>query len=709
MANKDHMPLILDGVHYLPDFASIRWEPVDTVRQMVDQGIEPGEQSLSNQGLWKRTQDDFVLGAGQTWFDHPQESSRRRFRESFNIDPWNRRSVKLTRKTSQRLGKTNTNQKLIVAAGKLVLIHGGDATVISNPMADPWTDTAVASGAASPITTAATDGTDLYVGFGNAVASTWVLQNIATSPTWAVWDTVATDLMRFCNGRMIGSNQDEIFEFAADGTKRATIYTHFNTNFTWVDAVGAPNGIYIGGNNGTQGEIYICTVIDQTGDINAPYHAATLPPGETLRCMVNYRDLIILGTNRGVRVAAIGDAGFLETGPLILVGGNTRYTRLAEALDNAETGVDLDITSDVPDATIDSGELDLPTSGGYIMTGGEVMSVSSITAATATVTRGQLGTAATTHAIGDLVEVQVPSYGVTGLHVYGQYCWFTWRDNTNARTGLGRLDLGREVQGLVPPYAADVTAVYGLGPTQGQVDTPVTWVDSAGTGQEYRAFILQGGTSGSGVWMQTPFYNNYGLLRTGRITFGIAERKGFQSVEVTLKPLPSGASIDVTALRPDGTKKILGSIETAGTTNQRFDVGIEDEWIELEFRLNAATQNSVTAATPEMERWTLRAVPMPFRAYRIQMPVILYSQINDDGRGVAQDPWTEWSRLEALRTSRSQVTMQLGSYTATVVVDGLQMAGDDPRPVGITEWTRERDWVEAIWTVTLLTVDGAAA
>ena len=61
--------------------------PVNSLRQFVDQGGEPGEQSFDNQGVWKRTQSDFVLGAGQPFFDQEDEASRRRFRLEPRVRP----------------------------------------------------------------------------------------------------------------------------------------------------------------------------------------------------------------------------------------------------------------------------------------------------------------------------------------------------------------------------------------------------------------------------------------------------------------------------------------------------------------------------------------------------------------------------------------------------------------------------------------------
>src|SRR5688572_29940194 len=76
---------------------------------MVDNGNEPGEQSLDNQGVWARTQWDFVLGAGQEFFDEVDESTRRRHRTSRGCDVLSDRRQVTTLKLAQAVIQINQN------------------------------------------------------------------------------------------------------------------------------------------------------------------------------------------------------------------------------------------------------------------------------------------------------------------------------------------------------------------------------------------------------------------------------------------------------------------------------------------------------------------------------------------------------------------------------------------------------------------------
>ena len=700
-SERDRFPVLLGTRRYEIDLSALEMDAIESTRQMVDQGLEPGEQSLSNQGIWKRTQEDFRLGAGQEFFDlvaEDSKSSRRRFRASFNIDPWSPRAIKLLRKTSQRASSTADNNRLLLCGGYVYWISGGTIKRVSDPMADPWsTTTCTDSGgvwAAPTVVNACTDGSIIYLCFGAAGSALWKITGTELDPFGAE----KADLLGYAKGRLFGTAGPDLFELDSAGVK-TDIWTHTNANFDFSVITEAPNAVYVAGNNGDHGEIYACTIIEQSTAIDAPFHAASLPDGETINAMAWYGGVMVLGTSKGVRIASINGAGFLGYGPLIPVGGDTRRTTLAADATTAASTVTVSATSS---------ELDRPTVGSYMTVAGEVLYVSDVSGTTINVNRAQLGTTAKAHTSGSRVEITTPIRGVSAIEPQGQFCYFTWRDPTNYRTGLGRLDLARYTAELVPAFSVDASATYGGVETQGAISSVITWTDSSGTGREYRAFTLNYSTSdpaaAGGVWMETIFYNNYGDFRTGRITYGTPERKAFVSLEVWCKPLPAGASIVCYALQPDGTQTTLGTISTAGTTQAKFAIDIEDEWVELQFRLYAATQNGVTSATPEMERWTLRAVPMPYRSARIGLPVFLGRTKSGQGSALVK-AWDDWNYLWGLWQDRSRVTLTWGDFSQTVVVDGPPSPTPSAKEIGAEGFTKERDWFYGVVMVPLLTVE----
>lgn len=714
MATRGRAPVSIGGRKFVIDLAGYQREGVDSSRQMVDQGAEPGEQSLSNRGIWKRTSEDFVHGVGQMYYDHTEDNLRSRFHASTSIDPWTRRELKLHHKTRVPLASAGIGAPFAFGAGQPVVLAGAsnqrfitsnptgtalnfywvaaNAVVkVDDPTAATWTMTQVGGNFPlaffDQVTSIVSDGVAMYVAMGAASAAP--IQKITGNPgSGANFGALRADVLGYCNGRLIAGAANVMFELDAVGAKRGgvNIYSHFSAGFVWTKFLGAPNGIYCCGNNGRTGEIYLCTVADQTGDIIAPYHVGSLPAGETINTMEYYGGVLILATSKGLRLANITGSGFLSIGPLVPIGGDVRTNTLAANL--------------AADATVqfqDIGPLAMGITGSVITCESEQMLATGnpnpLTGQIA-VTRGVRGTAAADHAAASPCRISMPPVSVTGLECQGQYVWFTLKQYAGAATGLGRLDLSRFVEPLVPAWAPDLTAI-----AVADISPPITWRDPV-TGRDTRIFATQ--TSGPQV--EFDQYPSFGEYRSGRITYGTAERKAFLSLELWFDPLPAGASIVPLFLDSSGVRHQLASITTTGLKYTKITLPTtEDEWIEVDLILTPGTGN---LTTPVVQRWTLRAMPLPVMSEQIKFPVILKNSVDDEGQDLTFDPWGDWDFLHQLYLNRSRVAFVMGNESATVRLDGVSMSRFDPEMVTVDTWTRNREWVEATWYVTLLTVDG---
>lgn len=143
------LPVAINGHPYLADANGFVRETVQVIRQQADTSFEPGESSLNPQGLWRRSQESWVHGAGQTFLDGRKGLSAytqvsqdpERYRSSKGIDTWTQGQMSLLNKTLQIWRSTNTNLALLPVAhpingGTILFIADGTEVYFSNAPAN---------------------------------------------------------------------------------------------------------------------------------------------------------------------------------------------------------------------------------------------------------------------------------------------------------------------------------------------------------------------------------------------------------------------------------------------------------------------------------------------------------------------------------------------------------------------------------------------
>jgi hypothetical protein len=87
----------------------------------------------------------------------------------------------------------------------------------------------------------------------------------------------------------------------------------------WSGICDGPQAIYLGGYGGDTGRIYALTIDTSSNPptLAAPYTVAELPKGEIVTSVISYmQTYLVVGTNKGVRVATINPDSSLTMGPL---------------------------------------------------------------------------------------------------------------------------------------------------------------------------------------------------------------------------------------------------------------------------------------------------------------------------------------------------------------------------------------------------------
>lgn len=312
MANdpRNNFPVLIGARRYVAELSLCAWQPIAAIRQAQDNSGAPGEQSLNQYGIWKRTRRNFILGAGQEFADEDEESLDLRYHTSLGIDPWDDRKLKLLNGTERKKTTVATSAKLAVVSDRIYWLDGGTLRYETSPTS--------ATGFASSVTgtgyTGLTQfGDKVYVCDGANIYS-------VTGATRAAFSTYNADMVLYGNGRLVASSGAELVEIDSGGTS-AAIWTHPNSSWTWRGGAAAPNGIYVYGDAGGTSEIYFIGIIDADTSLAAPFTAAPLTPNEQVTGLYHYGGVIVISTTAGFRLATITGVGHLTYGPLVQVTG----------------------------------------------------------------------------------------------------------------------------------------------------------------------------------------------------------------------------------------------------------------------------------------------------------------------------------------------------------------------------------------------------
>jgi hypothetical protein len=303
-------------------------------KEQFDNNQEPGEQSLT--GWWIRSQSSFHSGTGIKFYDPSGgETTAHRFADSSNVDVFTKGQVTLLKETANLTGVTTGIYKVlsIVDTGTDKILGWTPAnTTIKNYTASgtavTYTDV-VTAGLDTATLAIATDGAHLFVADNDHIYS----GEIAV-PASGYSEYYATGservVLAWVKQRLVAGVGAGIYELTGTkGTSRAlptATYTHPNSDWIWTSISEGGSAIYAAGYLGTNGAIYkfVLSTAGVMPTLTSGIIAAQLPSGEYPLKIESYLGYLVIGTNKGVRVASISDTnGDLSYGPLIIEAANT--------------------------------------------------------------------------------------------------------------------------------------------------------------------------------------------------------------------------------------------------------------------------------------------------------------------------------------------------------------------------------------------------
>ena len=309
------------GVPYLLDTESgqYRRESFDVVQQRNN--ASQRDVLLLPQDVWRQQSESWHLGAGQLNLDR-DNSLTYRYEQSFGIDPFvNQWQYQLLKKTtllsgtaslSGELWLTTTEDNLAVVntAGIYWYSSLGSASVGSTAPPASYNDIVDIANDGYIVTFLAMSASNAHVYFVDGPSATpvqWGSANYTLDATFIAWEK---DYL------LVGDGND-LKEAPKSGGSNP-IYTHPDEDFRWYSAASGDSCIYVLGRLGDRTTIHRVNIKQDGTGLLPCIVAATLPDGEIGYSIESYLGFILIGTNKGVRVATSANAnGDLVLGPII--------------------------------------------------------------------------------------------------------------------------------------------------------------------------------------------------------------------------------------------------------------------------------------------------------------------------------------------------------------------------------------------------------
>ncbi len=314
-------------------------------KEQFDNQTEPGEQSLT--GWWIRSQMSFHGGDGITFFDPANTTTNSpdhyRFADSKGVNVWDQGKVTLLRNANTShitTGSIKTNgqpnQHL-----RSIQWSGNDGVLLR----DEYDVDKITTGGTVTHFIDYVAGTDypVHAICDDGVYAYWITNVLASgTPRLRIYKklltgvsgagdtlmisdngiTVTNAIMEYVKDRIVMCINNKIYEIPSSAsTLPSPVYTHSDTDIVFTSITASGPAIYVAGYSGIQSSIFKFT-LSTAGvmpTLTSAITAAEMPVGEVVYRIYYYLGYMVIGTNKGIRVATVSDQdGSISYGPLIV-------------------------------------------------------------------------------------------------------------------------------------------------------------------------------------------------------------------------------------------------------------------------------------------------------------------------------------------------------------------------------------------------------
>jgi hypothetical protein len=311
-------------------------------KEQFDNQTEPGEQSLT--GWWIRSQQSFHGGDGITFYDPANTTSNSpdhyRFTDSKGVNVWDQGKVTLLKNVNvghittgalKPTGRPNQYVRSIKwnnTQGVLLSDEYDIDKIDINGVETHFVN--YNSGTDAPVYAICDDGVNAYWITNTATKKTVYKKPLtgtsaSTADVTLMFDEVgliSNATMEYVKERIVMCADNKVYEFAANAVAMPSpVYTHPSTTHVYTSVAASGPAIYVSGYNGIQSSIikFTLSTAGVMPTLTSAITAAELPVGEVVHKIHYYLGYMMIGTNKGIRVATVNDNdGSLSYGPLIV-------------------------------------------------------------------------------------------------------------------------------------------------------------------------------------------------------------------------------------------------------------------------------------------------------------------------------------------------------------------------------------------------------
>ena len=354
-------------------------------KEQFDNQTEPGEQSLT--GWWIRSQQSFHGGDGITFYDPANASTNSpdhyRFSDSKGVNVWNQGKVTLLKNVTAGHATTGPIATNGVVQQHLrsikwstftgALLHDEydvDKIKVTDPSNPVHFIDYNAGAGVYPVYAICDDGTNAYWMTNVTAAGTKFTvfgkpltgSSASTADEFKVFDNsqvITNGVIEYVKQRLVICADNKVYECPAAVSSTPTLlYTNPSTAHVYTSITASGPAIYISGYNGAQSTIekYTLSTAGVMPTLTSAVIAAELPVGEIVHRIYYYLGYMIIGTNKGIRVATVSDQdGSITYGPLIVetsqpcydFAGSDHYVWCATSVDGAPGLIRIDLSTEV--------------------------------------------------------------------------------------------------------------------------------------------------------------------------------------------------------------------------------------------------------------------------------------------------------------------------------------------------------------------------
>ena len=316
-------------------------------KDQFDNAQEPGEQSLA--GWWLRSQSSFHSGTGIKFYDPAttDEVGHYRYTDSKGVNVWTKGQVTLLKSCTEghiTTGAIASNgapqqhmRSIKWSTFTGALLHDEydvDKIKVTDPSNPVHFIDYNAGVGVYPVYAICDDGTNAYWTTNATSGGTTKFtvygkpltgSSASTADEFKVFDNsqiVSHSIIDYVKQRLVICADNKVYECAPTAASTPTLlYTNPATSFVYTSITASGPAIYIAGYNGSQSHIekYTLSTAGVMPTLTSALVAAQMPVGEIIHKIYYYLGYMVIGTNKGIRVATVSDQdGSISYGPLIV-------------------------------------------------------------------------------------------------------------------------------------------------------------------------------------------------------------------------------------------------------------------------------------------------------------------------------------------------------------------------------------------------------